>query len=121
MSSKTIFITFLRRIIMPIDKLSQIEGTYTDEGIERNFHTYAVTGSSNDTLLLRFLEENNVPVNHRDVKESDSDVFFILLLVAILPLILLVVLVVFSVKINRKLNRFITHQQNNSSAADQTE
>jgi len=105
-----------------LDKLSQIEGTFTDERIEKNFHTYAATGSSNDTLLLRFLEENNVPVQHKDAKESDSDIYILLLLLlAILPLILLVVLIVIIVKINRKLNLIIANQQNDSSLAGQTE
>ena len=80
-----------------LDRFSQISGTYTVDGNERTFQTYGDTGSANDILLTRLLEQKDVAVTLQE--ESDRPGFFggasmfvtfVMLLVPIATLILAV-------------------------------
>lgn len=55
-----------------LDQFSQISGTYVVDGAERPFRSYGQTGSANDVLLTRHLQQKAVAVTLKDLKERHS-------------------------------------------------
>jgi ATP-dependent Zn protease len=87
-----------------LDRFSQISGTYVVDGTERPFKSFGETGSANDVLLTRLLDQKAVAVTLKDQKERDSfwaDGGFIgLLLLGVVPITTLIL----AFRINSKLN-----------------
>lgn len=99
-----------------LDRRSQINGTYLVDGAERAFWSYGETGSANDLLLVRLLEEKEVAIAHREPEENILGLFntlsgFLLFLVPIVTLILVF-------RINAKLKRVPGSQRSSESRFD---
>jgi ATP-dependent Zn protease len=86
-----------------LERFSQISGTYIVDGTERQFRSYADTGSANDILLTRLLKQKNVAVTLKEHKERTM--FSEYLLMGVLLFLLPLVTLILAIRINEKLNR----------------
>ena len=90
-----------------LDHFSSISGVYVADGAEKVFHSYGATGSANDVLLIRLLDEKKVATTISEKKDrmdpfGGAAVFSGLLLFAA-PIITLVLAFVINSKLNRLL------------------
>lgn len=91
-----------------LNDFSAIRGTLGADDATHAFRSYARTGSANDPLLARFLEEHNVEVSIQDQAKPrhKMPVFMGVFLMAV-PIVLVVLLIV----IIRKLNEILANQK----------
>jgi len=89
-----------------LDRFSSITGTYLSNDEERPFRTYGDTGSANDVLLIRFLNEKKIPTTLKEQKEHSPfwrGGFF-----AILMFFIPVITFILVLRINFRVNRMAT-------------
>jgi hypothetical protein len=86
-----------------LDRVSSITGTRTVGGQDRPFKCLAETGSANDVLLMRLLNQKGVDIDHSPMKQVELDTGTIVagLLMIVLPIMTLLIIVRVSMKVSR--------------------
>jgi len=86
-----------------LDRFSRITGTYTVDGAERPFSSYGDTGSANDILLNRLLQQKNVAVTLE--KQEERNPFWQSGLIGLVMFVIPLITLLLVLRINSKLNR----------------
>ena len=98
-----------------VDRFSRIVGEMRVEDGTQSFHTYSDTGSANDPLLIRLLNEHDVAVT---IQSERDDLMFpgLMSLFGLMYIVIPLTLVVLAFLINHKLNRVLANQHRVLSA-----
>lgn len=86
-----------------VDQFSSISGSRTIGGQDRPFRSYAATGSANDVLLMRLLNQQGVEIKNSPDNHSDLNTATLItgLLMVGIPIVTLLIIIRVSVKLSR--------------------